>query len=270
MRWFTAQVIDCRDLGASYSLLVLGRCAALEGSRPGQFVMLRGNWGRDPILPRPYSILDVERDEALFLVRRVGRGSRLIAAAVPGDGFTVLGPLGTSFPDPPAAGSEEIDLLVAGGCGLPPLYRAAAVARRKGVGHRVELLYGARSGEELVLLDRISGWDLRVDTITEDGSGPGGKGLVTDLLERRLAALGQRCRVMACGPVAMLESVRVVARRHRVQCLLSLEAHMACGLGACLGCAVEGKQTPYLHVCRDGPVFDAEAVWPAASDAPRA
>jgi dihydroorotate dehydrogenase electron transfer subunit len=267
MRWFTAQVIDCQDLGADYSLLVLGGCAALEDARPGQFVMLRGNWGRDPILPRPYSILDVDHEEARFLVRRVGRGSRLITAALPGEEITVLGPLGTSFPDPPEAGNE-IDLLVAGGCGLPPLYRVAAAAQRSGRGDRVELLYGAKSGEELVLLDRIAGWDLRVETITEDGSGPGEKGLVTDLLVRRLEARRQRCRVMACGPVAMLESVREVARRNGVRCLLSLEAHMACGLGACLGCAVEGKQTPYLHVCSDGPVFDAEVVWPASSDAP--
>lgn len=258
MRWFVAPVIDNRDLGADYSLLRLGECQALDESRAGQFVMLRGTWGLDPILPRPYSILNVYRGEAEFLVRRVGRGSRLIAAMRVGDEVSVLGPLGSSFPGPKVG---TVDLLVAGGCGLPPLYRLAALAHDRGQAESLELLYGARSADALVLADQLAARGLRVHTITDDGS-RGDKGLVTELLQRRIAARRQDCRVMACGPQAMLEEVRGISRAHGVPCLVSLEAHMACGLGACLGCAVEGKKTRYLHVCRDGPVFDAEEVWP--------
>jgi dihydroorotate dehydrogenase electron transfer subunit len=258
MQWFTAYVHRNDDLGADYSWITLEGCAALGETRPGQFVMLRGPWGRDPILPRAYSVLAVRGERAEFLVRRVGRGSRLLGAASPGAAITVLGPLGTSFPLPEPG---VTDLLVAGGCGLPPLHLAATRALEEG--REVELLLGARRREELVLADRLEALlGARLFSITETaGEGRRG-GLVTDLLRERLELQDRRCRVLACGPEAMLRAVREVARSRGVACLLSLEAGMACGLGACLGCAVEARAGGYLHVCKDGPVFEAEEVWP--------
>lgn len=259
MEFFSARLESNQDLGGGYALLGLSGCDALDGARPGQFVMLRGVWGRDPILPRAYSILSARQGAAEFLVRQVGRGSTLLARTPPGGVLTVLGPLGNAFP-PPQPGL--VDLLVAGGCGLPPLHLAALRAAAEGQSAQVELLVGARGAAELAptLLDRISGAGVKVITITEDGSS-GEKGLVTDLLRRRLEQL-PGARVMACGPTGMLRGVRELARRFGARCLLSLEAEMACGLGACLGCAVEGRGKSYLHVCKDGPVFEAEEVWP--------
>jgi dihydroorotate dehydrogenase electron transfer subunit len=268
-RFFPSQVVENNEVAPNYSLLRVDGCLSLGDARPGQFAMLRGEWGRDPILPRAYSILSVDGDEARFLVRHVGRGSRLLGQAQPGARLTVLGPLGNSFP-PPAANVH--DLLVAGGCGLPPLHMAALEAKRAGA----EVLLGARCAEELigVLLDQVRGRDVPLHLITEDGSS-GRRGLVTELLEERLARVAStgEARIMACGPIPMLRAVREVARRRGVSCYLSLEAEMACGLGACLGCAVErrqqkdidvppGSNPDYVHVCADGPVFDAEEIWP--------
>ena len=265
MHFISAKVIETQELAAGYSLLRLDGCGALAGARPGQFAMLRGDWGRDPILPRAYSILAVDGQEARFLVRQVGRGSRLLGRCRPGAELTVLGPLGNSFPAPEPG---VRDLLVAGGCGLPPLHMAALKAREC-----AEVLVGTRRGEDLLrpLLDELQRRQVPVHVATEDGSS-GHHGLVTELLEQRLVAMagsGERqARVFACGPTAMLRAVREVARSHRVSCHLSLEAEMACGLGACLGCAVERPGTSsasggsYAHVCSDGPVFDAEEIWP--------
>lgn len=259
MYWFTARVQENHRLAKDFAHLSLQGCQPLVGARPGQFVMMRGAWGRDPILPRAYSVLGVEEDVAQFLIRLVGRGSTLLGGAKPGDVITVLGPLGTFFPEP---ASGMVDLLVAGGCGLPPLYMAARRAQRAGKGSQVELLIGARVREDLVLQDGLAELGIKVSTITEDGSDGSRGGLVTDLLERGLQDRGADCRVFACGPEPMLLAVRDLSRKHGAPCYLSLEANMACGLGACLGCAVPGRDTEYLHVCKDGPVFDAEEVWP--------
>ena len=256
-RFFSAPVVENLEVAADHSLLVLEGCEALEGARPGQFAMLRGPWGRDPLLPRALSILGAERGRAEFLVKRVGRGSRLLGEARVGTELTALGPLGNHFP---AVGEGRLDLLVAGGCGLPPLHLAARRAAERGASG-IDLCVGARRSEELPrpLLDRLAKLGVSLAVITEDGSTPE-RGLVTDLLERRLE--GKEARVFACGPEAMLRAVREVARRKGAPCWLSLEAQMACGLGACLGCAVEGRAGRYLHVCKDGPVFAAEEVWP--------
>ena len=171
----------------------------------------------------------------------------------------MLGPLGNGFP---VRQDGERDLLVAGGCGLPPLHMAAMHAAEAGESGAVELLLGARRAAELPqpLLDMLCQRGVAVSVVTEDG-GQGEQGLVTELLERRLGA-GRPARVLACGPTAMLLAVREVTRRIGLPCYLSLEAGMACGLGACLGCAVMGRDGRYVHVCSDGPVFEAEEVWP--------
>jgi dihydroorotate dehydrogenase electron transfer subunit len=257
MRFFTAKVGESQDLGGAYTWLSLDGCEPLAGASPGQFVMLRGWAGNDPLLPRAYSVLWVEGGRAELLIRRVGRGSGLLAAARPGDPIEVRGPLGRGFPE---AEPGVTELLVAGGCGLAPLYLAARRALAEG--RPVRLLYGARQSCDLVLIDllRAHGIDHRI--ATEDGSA-GEQGLVTRLLARTLAGGSRGVRILACGPEGMLRETREVARFHRVPCYLSLEAPMACGMGACLGCAVPARdRSRFLYVCKDGPVFPAEEVWP--------
>ena len=140
----TAQVTENRRLGPGSFVLRLSGCQALGEARPGQFVMLRGAWGRNPLLPRAFSILRTLPDGGCeILVKAVGRGTRLLAALEAGQPLALLGPLGHAFPAP-APG--RLDLLVAGGVGLAPLLWHAE--RAQAAGAQVELFYGARSAAD--------------------------------------------------------------------------------------------------------------------------
>jgi len=259
MRYFQARVAENRALGGGYFVLRLSGCASLAAAKPGQFVMIRGAWGRDPLLPRAFSLMAVapSAGTADILAKTVGRGTALLERALPGAEVDVLGPLGTSFPEPDA---ECVDLLVAGGVGLPPLYMQGELASSRKLAARSEMLYGGRGTKDLVLLSEMKSMGLALHLTTEDGT-VGTKGLITRALEERLNAhRGKRVRVMGCGPNAMLWAAARIAREREVPCFISLEENMACGIGVCLGCAIPARSRPYRYVCSNGPVFDAADV----------
>ncbi len=259
MRYFQARVAENRALGGGYFVLRLAGCASLAGAKPGQFVMIRGAWGRDPLLPRAFSLMSVAPagGTADILAKTVGRGTALLERALPGAEVDVLGPLGTTFPAPDP---DCVDLLVAGGVGLPPLYMQGELAAAQRLVARSELIYGGRGAKDLVLLREMEAMGLAQHLTTEDGS-VGTKGLVTRALEARLDAhRGKRVRVMGCGPNAMLWAVARLAREREIPCFISLEEQMACGIGVCLGCAIPARSRPYRYVCSNGPVFDAADV----------
>lgn len=231
----------------------------LEGdiapSRPGQFYMLRGDWGADPLLPRPMSILeeDVRGGTVSFLMKVVGEGSRRLAQSHPGDAVNGLGPLGNPFPAD-AVPPGRTALLVGGGVGMPPLLFLARTLVPAGV--KVQFLQGGRSADDLLLLDEIRALEIEPVLATEDGSA-GVRGFVTLPFAGALAS--GPTAVYACGPEGMLRAVGEVCAG-KVPCYLSLEARMGCGYGVCLGCVVavdEGEGPRYRKVCQDGPVFEA-------------
>src|SRR4029078_11684525 len=203
MRYFQARVAENRALGGGYFFLRLSGCASLAAAKPGQFVMIRGAWGRDPLLPRAFSLMAVAAaaGTADILAKTVGRGTALVERALPGAEVDVLGPLGTSFPEPDA---ECVDLLVAGGVGLPPLYMQGELAASQKLVARSEILYGGRGEKDLVLLREMEAMGLALHLANEGGA-LRTKGVVTRVLEARLDAhKGKRVRVMGCGPNAML------------------------------------------------------------------
>ncbi|MBN2574691.1 MAG: dihydroorotate dehydrogenase electron transfer subunit [Deltaproteobacteria bacterium] len=257
MRYFDARIIENRALGNGYFVLRLGGCESLAGSRPGQFMMLRGDWGRDPLLPRPMSLLSVAPEgRADLLARAVGQGTRLLESALPGTRVSILGPLGNGFPEPTQA---TLDLLVAGGVGMPPLFMQAEHAAHRGLIDRCEMIYGGRTARDLVLLAEMRGLGLAPCLATEDGS-VGRRGRVTAALEARIehhraATPDRRLRIMACGPREMLWAVARIAEPHAIECYLSVEEQMACGIGVCLGCAMPARSRPFRYACSDGPVF---------------
>jgi dihydroorotate dehydrogenase electron transfer subunit len=258
MRYFEARVAQNQSLSGGYFRLSLAGCHGLASAEPGQFVMLRGDWERDPLLPRAFSLLSTGSDgEAAILAKAVGRGTALLERAAVGARVSVLGPLGTHFPAPSA---EQLDLLVGGGVGIPPIYMQAALAARRGLARNSEILYGGRQSQDLVLLDEMRNFGAGLHLATEDGT-TGRAGRVTAELEARLDAHGRKpVRIMACGPNAMLWAVGRIARARGVPCFLSVEEQMACGIGVCLGCAVPARSRPFRYVCKDGPVFDAADV----------
>lgn len=254
--YLTARVVENRPLARDNFVLRLSLSdggAAVAAAVPGQFVMLRGEWGRDPLLPRAFSILRTCDGGCEILGKAIGRGTRLLQLALAGAPLFVLGPLGTPFP-PPEAG--RTDLLVAGGVGLAPLLWLAE--KHRGDYH---LVYGARTGADLVLLDDIRATGCALTVTTEDGS-QGRRGRVTDVLAPLFAHAGGAARVLTCGPNAMMRAVVDIARAHDLPCLVSVEGEMACGIGVCLGCALpltDGSK-PFAYACVDGPVFDAARV----------
>ncbi len=259
MRYFEAEILENRSLGGGYFVIELEGCPSLSEARPGQFVMLRGDWERDPLLPRAFSLLSVDPagGTAEVLAKTVGRGTALLERAGAGEKVSVLGPLGTSFPTP---SPEHIDLLVAGGVGLPPMFMQGAWASQAGLVSHSEMLYGGRGSADLVLLSEMKALGLDLHLTTEDGS-VGRKGLVTAALEARLDHhRGQSVRIMGCGPNAMLWAVGRIARDRGIPCFISLEEQMACGIGVCLGCAIPARSRPFRYVCSNGPVFDAADV----------
>jgi dihydroorotate dehydrogenase electron transfer subunit len=258
MEHFTATLARNEELGPHTFILHLEGCEPLAACKPGQFVMLRGEWGRDPLLPRAFSVQAASAGRAEILIKTVGRGTALLETAKPGARFTLLGPLGTSFPAP---SETRTDWLVAGGVGLAPLLFHAEAAAAAGLASRVRLFYGGRSARDLVLVDRIAASGIGLDLATEDGS-RGSKGYVTGALVSALdahAAAGRPApTIMACGPDPMLVAVAKIARARSLPTYLSLEGEMACGIGVCLGCAVPCAGKPYRYTCKDGPVMSLD------------
>lgn len=215
--------------------------------RPGQFVELQlpGFF-----LRRPVSVCNWTEDGLLLLVRSVGEGTRMLAAAEPGTEFDALTGLGNGF-DLSACG--ETPVLVGGGIGLAPLYGLACRLADRGLAPTVAL--GFRSEEDVFYAGEFGALGCRVFVATEDGS-LGTRGNVTDLLPSFLPECDY---AFACGPTPMLRAVSALAQLTGGQ--FSLEARMACGFGACMGCSVETRAGP-RRVCKDGPVFrKEELIW---------
>ena len=245
------QVAGVEELGAYVVLRVLDP----DGPPPraGQFAMLAAaeDWGggedERPYLPRAFSIARWREHEAHFLLEDVGPGSRRLCALRAGDALWALGPLGTPFA-PPAADSPRA-LLVGGGVGVAPLAILQDELEQR-ADAEVSVLLGFRDRE------RAHGASLlrAARVVTDDGS-VGERRLVTELLGEELERAPGT--VYACGPAPMLEAVRALCAERAVAAQLALEAPMACGFGACYGCAVARRGGGYLRVCLDGPVLDA-------------
>jgi dihydroorotate dehydrogenase electron transfer subunit len=222
-------------------------------ARPGQFVMIRVGQGMDPLLRRPFSICGALVDLVLVLYRVVGRGTRILSEAEPGESLQILGPLGKGFVRP-QAGDHAV--LVAGGMGIAPLLFLS----RSLVSGSYTFFAGFGSADQIAKAKELGLPDGEMSIATDDGSA-GHRGRVSGLLEKGLDGLSRDCRmVFSCGPLPMLKAVAAITRERDIPCQVSLEAAMACGLGACQGCAVKaapGQNRAYWHVCQDGPVFDA-------------
>lgn len=239
-------------LGPHTFVLRLGGCESLAGTLPGQFVMLRADWGTDPLLPRAFSLLSIgDGGEVDILVKGAGKATRLLEHTLAGATLRVLGPLGTSFPEPSA---DRVDWLVVGGVGLAPLMMHAQRARAAGAAGQITLFYGGRTEADLVLLDEVAATGCEIVLATEDGS-RGHDGYVTRAVEAALGSAADTPTLLACGPDPMLLATARVAHAHSLSTYLSLEGEMACGIGACLVCAVPCVSRPFRYTCTDGPVL---------------
>ena len=235
-------------LHANYVLLKLTSDAELPEMLPGQFAEIRIDGSSKTFLRRPISINYVDRvsNEIWFLIQLVGDGTRRLGEAQKGDIINVVLPLGNGFtmPDNP---SDKL-LLVGGGVGTAPmLYLGEQLVKR---GSKPTFLLGARSVKDLLQIEQFKTLG-EVYTTTEDGS-DGEKGYVT---QHSILSKVEFEQIYTCGPKPMMVAVAKYAKANNINCEVSLENKMACGVGACL-CCVENTDDGHLCVCKDGPVFN--------------
>lgn len=246
------------ELSPGYFQLQMHAPEIAAAAWPGQFLQIRvAEPGVvDPLLARPISIQQVQPDtgEISVIFKVVGRGTARLAGLHDGSTLCVLGPIGNGFHIPDAARAIA---LVAGGVGMPPLFFLAETLRRARREVSILCCFGGRSAADLLLLPQWEALNVTMLLATDDGS-RGHHGLVTTLLRSQLAAHPIDF-LAACGPRPMLRAVQRLAQDLGIAGQLSLEARMACGIGACLGCVcatVAGNR----RVCVDGPVFPLDEV----------
>ena len=235
-------------LHANYVLIKLTQGEPLPEMLPGQFAEIRIDGSTTTFLRRPISINYVDRktNELWFLVQLVGDGTRKLATVQKGDIVNVVLPLGNGFTIPET--TETNVLLVGGGVGTAPMLYLGEALLKKGI--KPTFLLGARSKNDLLQLEYFKTLG-DVYMTTEDGS-MGEKGYVTmhSVLNEKHFDM-----IYTCGPKPMMMAVAKYAKSHDIECEVSLENTMACGVGACL-CCVENTEEGHVCVCKDGPVFN--------------
>lgn len=241
--------------------LILEAPEIAKEARPGQFVSVYLDEDPSRLLPRPISVCAAENGRLRLVYRVSGAGTGILSGKKKDESLRLLGPLGNGYPKQEEMEGKRV-LLFGGGIGIPPLlYQAKTLTA---VGAEVSVFLGYRDSS-LFLADEFRATG-RVFLATEDGS-IGEKGNVLDAFyaseKEEPEEIGG---IFSCGPLPMLRAVKNLSGERGIPCWLSLEERMACGVGACLGCVVKTMEPdPHSHVknarvCRDGPVFPAEAV----------
>ncbi|MDD2402524.1 MAG: dihydroorotate dehydrogenase electron transfer subunit [Clostridia bacterium] len=252
-----ALVVSHKKIGDKIYSLIFNAPEIANSASPGQFVHIRCSNGLDPLLRRPISINDVDKEKGLVSIwyQVVGKGTEFLSKVKVGECLDVIGALGRGF-------DSNIDgknvLLIGGGMGIAPLIYLGSVISKK---NTVRGIFGGRNKDVIPCILSESNFDYEL--CTEDGS-IGREGLVTDLLEDQLHK-EKIDAIYSCGPKPMLTAMQRISSREEIPLQVSLEAVMACGVGACLGCAFKGYrdgEEAWLKVCKDGPVFwDSEVKW---------
>jgi dihydroorotate dehydrogenase electron transfer subunit len=266
MKNYKTMVLSNQEISPGYYRMRILAPDIGATARPGQFLMFRVQMSMPSMLRRPFGIFrtgflapDCEglppKEYLEILYKVVGQGTGIMSELHAGDRVEVLGPLGKGF-DPGNPGEEKI--LVGGGIGLVPLFMLASELVKTG---SVRLLMGGRTRDDILAVTEFERLGVETYVSTDDGS-LGEEGLVTQVLVRKLDKY-PHASVYACGPMPMLEAVQLICAARNVPLQVSLEALMACGVGACLGCVVKGaghsEQNPrYLCSCKEGPVFRSE------------
>jgi dihydroorotate dehydrogenase electron transfer subunit len=255
----TAEVVANPTVAPGYARMALRCPNAFAEAHPGQFIMLAGKGDRVPLLRRPFSIHRLGRTSNGALVlsllyKVVGAATIAMSSLRPGDKVEVLGPLGQGFR---LREADHRIFIAAGGIGVAPMvFLLDTLASSRSLSG-IEVFLGGRSRDDLLCLDDFTKLGVKVHRTTDDGS-DGDQCFLTHPLEDSVRRHPPHI-IYACGPMGMLRCVAGIAGQLKVPCQVAIEALMACGLGACLGCAVAKAQGDgYWHVCKDGPVFDAD------------
>jgi len=232
--------------------------------------MLRRTDGTSPCIPRPFSVYRQHADGSLeFLIKVMGQGTRALAASSPGTELLCVGPLGNGFP----AFEEDLPrVMLAGGIGSAPFYLAIQQALAGSHGppvapENLTLIYGGRHAGFLYDLEAFVELGVRVLAATDDGSS-GFHGNVLDCLRKQwdVGEIPAAVHLLTCGPEPMMQAVAAEATSRQLDCWVSLETYMGCGVGICNGCNLNTRPDgplgdwPVAKACVDGPVFPTGAI----------
>ena len=233
-----------------YSMWI--RTEAASEAKPGQFISMYTNDG-SKLLPRPISICEIDKaNGTLRVVYRVtgkNTGTEAFSTLKAGDRIPLIGPLGNGFPVEKATGKRVF--LMGGGIGVPPILELAKQMECE----RKQIVVGYRDAEIFLREEFEQNGEVYIST--EDGS-VGTKGNVMDAIQENSL---EADIIYACGPMPMLRAIKTYAGENNIECYISLEERMACGIGACLACVCQSKEKDHhsnVHnkrICKDGPVF---------------
>ncbi|MCM1486922.1 MAG: dihydroorotate dehydrogenase electron transfer subunit [Firmicutes bacterium] len=246
-------ILEKREIAKDIYSYIISCPKAAAIAKAGQFVHIRAE---GYTLRRPISIceIDSERGAVRIVFEVRGGGTDKLSQLQVGDYMDIILPLGNGFTIKEIPDNKNV-VVVGGGIGVPPMCGVAYSYKN------VKAIIGFRSKDKVILEDDLKRLGADVTVCTDDGS-CGYNGVVTFPLEKELET-GNTAMIYACGPTPMLKAVINAAKKYNVPCEVSLEQRMACGVGACVGCACNinrnGKNS-VLRVCKDGPVFNAEEV----------
>jgi len=248
----SAQIVLREEIASGIYILRLESPSIAHRSQPGQFLNIRTMDSYGPLLRRPFSISNVERNEIEILFKVIGKGTQILSRKSVGDEIDVIGPLGGSFN---LSLRFNHAILVAGGLGVAPFpFLTQSLLSQ---GKQVTSFMGARSADQIVTRKLRN-----VQLATDDGS-RGFHGNVIDLLREVLKDTPlPEARIFGCGPTAMMKALSDLADSISIPCQISLEGDMACGIGICQGCPVErrGGEKKYSLVCTEGPAFESREI----------
>jgi dihydroorotate dehydrogenase electron transfer subunit len=250
-------VINNRQIANDYYEIEVDWDKRMGIPQPGQFATLRVSAQTQPLLRRPlaFSRYDFKRERATFIYQKRGSATQILAGKTAGEHIDCIGPLGRGFEPKP---HSKQHLCIAGGIGIGPVVYLAHTLMQQGA--PVLLVLGAQTA---LRLPKFSHWnELKPIVCTDDGS-EGFKGTVVDYCATISAAQLSAAAAYCCGPNPMLKACHDFSRRRGLDCFVSMEQVMACGVGACMGCVVEiTGDKKFARVCTEGPVFNSnDIVW---------
>jgi dihydroorotate dehydrogenase electron transfer subunit len=267
-----SEILSIRPSGDDGVVLALRPSPVWPPLRAGRFFMLRREDELSPAIPRPFSVYrEAEGGVLEFLIKVMGQGTHALSTSAVGEQLLTVGPLGGGWPTLDGDGAPWV--MIGGGIGSVPFYMAIQQALKGMDGATpvpaddLTFIYGGRHAGFLYDLDEFTDLGVRVLASTDDGS-MGFHGNVVQCLEQQWERgdLPRDVRLLTCGPEPMMRAVAQVAADRGLQCWLSLETLMGCGVGICNGCAVptvEGGalgEWPMAKCCVDGPVFAASDI----------
>ncbi len=264
---YIGEVLKNEEIQPQFFLMKIVLPVAFGKPLPGQFIMIRVAGLVEPFLGRPISIYSFSRkkssSEIELLYRVVGKGTQILSSLISGSAVEIHGPLGGSYKIFP---EKENIVFIAGGIGVAPLSMLAQYfCKDAGVEPSCLSFYvGAKTAKEIVCLDKLTELCGNMHVCTDDGTS-GQKAFVTRAFQKDIKKYDPaNTAIYACGPRGMMKTLAGILAKTGFLCQVSLEERMACGTGACMGCAVAVKdetgKAVYRRVCSDGPVFNLEDV----------